>query len=109
MDATGMLENTVELVDKARDAGATIVHAPISFAPGYGEIDPANPYGILAGVVDSNAFVKGTWGAEITDEMTPAEGDIVIEGKRGLDAFATTNLDFILRSQGITPSRSAAS
>ena len=26
----------------------------------------------------------------------------MIEGKRGLDAFASTNLDFILRSKGIT-------
>ncbi|NED59613.1 cysteine hydrolase, partial [Streptomyces sp. SID10244] len=30
------------------------------------------------------------------------DGDIVIEGKRGLDTFASTNLDFILRSKGIT-------
>ena len=100
MESTGMLQNTVELVAKARAAGATIVHTPISFAPGYGEIS-SNPYGILAGVVDSSSFVKGTWGAEIVDEMTPEEGDIVIEGKRGFDAFASTNLDFILRSKGI--------
>jgi len=101
MDSTGMLKNTVDLVGKARDAGATIVHTPISFAAGYGEIS-SQPYGILAGVVDSNSFVKGTWGAEITEEMTPVAGDIVIEGKRGFDAFASTNLDFILRSKGIT-------
>ena len=101
MDSTGMLKNTVDLVGRARDAGATIVHTPISFAAGYGEIS-SQPYGILAGVVDSNSFVQGSWGAEITEEMTPADGDIVIEGKRGLDAFASTNLDFILRSKGIT-------
>jgi nicotinamidase-related amidase len=53
-------------------------------------------------VVDGNAFVKGSWGAAIVDELAPAEGDIVIEGKRGLDTFASTNLDFILRSKGIT-------
>jgi len=52
-------------------------------------------------VVDSNAFVKGSWGAAIIDELAPAEGDIVLEGKRGLDAFASTNLDFILRSKGL--------
>jgi nicotinamidase-related amidase len=51
--------------------------------------------------VDGNAFVKGTWGADIVDELAPAEDDIVIEGKRGLDTFASTNLDFILRSKGI--------
>ena len=101
MDSTGMLQNTVDLVAKARAAGATIVHTPISFVEGYGEIS-AQPYGILAGVVESNSFVKDSWGAEITKDMTPEPGDIVIEGKRGFDAFASTNLDFILRSKGIT-------
>ena len=100
MDSTGMLDNTTALVDKAREAGVTIMHAPITFAPGYGELT-RHPYGILKGVVDGNAFVKGTWGAAIVDDLTPAAGDILIEGKRGLDTFASTNLDFILRSKGI--------
>jgi len=100
MAATGMLANTAGLVKTARDAGATIIHAPIQFAPGYNEINE-HPYGILAGVVATNAFVKGAWGAQIVDDVAPAEGDIVIEGKRGLDTFASTNLDFILRSKGI--------
>ena len=100
MNKTGMLANTVALVDAARDAGVAILHAPIMFAAGYGELSK-HPYGILKGVVDGNAFVKGTWGAAIVDDLTPAEGDIVIEGKRGLDTFASTNLDFILRSKGI--------
>ena len=100
MDSTHMLENAVTLAEKARAAGITVMHAPITFAPGYGELSK-HPYGILKGVVDGNAFVKGTWGAAIIDDLTPAEGDIVIEGKRGLDTFASTNLDFILRSKGI--------
>ncbi|HEY4094067.1 MAG TPA: cysteine hydrolase family protein, partial [Baekduia sp.] len=35
MQSTGMMENTGRLVEAARAAGATIVHAPITFAPGY--------------------------------------------------------------------------
>jgi nicotinamidase-related amidase len=102
MDDTGMLANSQKMVDEARRAGATIVHAPITFAEGYGELgDPGKVYGILKGVIDSNAFVKGTWGAEICDEMAPKKGDIVVEGKRGLDTFATTNLDFVLRANDI--------
>ena len=101
MEQTGMLENTRALVKAARDAGATIVHAPITFTAGYGELSES-PYGILKGVVDSTAFVKGEWGAEIVDALSPQEGDLVVEGKRGLDTFATTNLDFILRARGIT-------
>ena len=102
MDETGMLANSQRLVAEARRAGATIVHAPISFAAGYGELgDPDKVYGILKGVIDSNAFVKGSWGAEFCEQMAPQEGDIVVEGKRGLDTFATTNLDFVLRSNDI--------
>jgi nicotinamidase-related amidase len=100
MDSTQMLENAKKLVDEAHAAGATVIHAPISFAEGYGEITD-HPYGILAGVVDNKAFVKGTWGAAIVDDLAPGPDDIVIEGKRGLDTFATTNLDFVLRSREI--------
>ncbi len=100
MASTHMLENTKRVADEARAAGATVIHAPISFADGYHEITD-HPYGILAGVVDNKAFVKGTWGADIVDDLAPQADDIVIEGKRGLDTFASTNLDFILRSKGI--------
>ena len=100
MESNGLLANTAALVDAARAAGVTVMHAPITFAEGYNEIT-SHPYGILSGVVDGKAFVKGSWGAAIVDDLTPKDGDIVIEGKRGLDTFASTNLDFILRSKGI--------
>jgi len=101
MEQERMLPNSVETVERARELGATIIHAPITFTPDYHELSPT-PYGILKGVVDSKSFRKGTWGAEIVQDLRPTEQDIVIEGKRGLDAFASTNLDFILRSRGIT-------
>ena len=101
MDSTNMLANTMETVKKARELGATIVHAPITFTDDYHELTP-EPYGILKGVVDSKSFRKGTWGSEIVDELKPEPQDIVVEGKRGLDGFASTNLDFVLRSRGIT-------
>ncbi|HYB01716.1 MAG TPA: cysteine hydrolase, partial [Ktedonobacteraceae bacterium] len=101
MEKENMLPHTVETVQKARELGATIIHAPITFTNDYHELSP-NPYGILKGVVDSKSFRKGTWGAEIVKDLAPQEEDIVVEGKRGLDTFASTNLDFILRSRGIT-------
>jgi nicotinamidase-related amidase len=100
MERTGMMANSTRVADAAREAGAAVLHAPITFAEGYNEIT-SHPYGILKGVVDGNAFVKDSWGAAIVDEMAPKDGDIVVEGKRGLDTFASTNLDFILRSKGI--------
>jgi ureidoacrylate peracid hydrolase len=100
MEQTNMLANTVETVKQARAMGATIVYAPITFTDDYHELSPT-PYGILKGVVDSKSFRQGSWGAEIVDVLKPEASDIVIEGKRGLCGFATTNLDFILRSRGI--------
>jgi ureidoacrylate peracid hydrolase len=101
MDSTNMLANTVDTVAKARKLGATIVYAPITFTDDYHELSP-NPYGILKGVVDSKSFRKGSWGAEMVDVLKPRPEDIVVEGKRGLCGFASTNLDFVLRSRGIT-------
>jgi ureidoacrylate peracid hydrolase len=101
MDSTNMLANTVETVRKARELGVTIIYVPITFTDDYHELS-SQPYGILKGVVDSKSFRKGTWGAEITDLLKPEAQDIVVEGKRGLCGFASTNLDFILRSRGIT-------
>jgi ureidoacrylate peracid hydrolase len=101
MDSTNMLSNTIELVKAAREIGVLIIWVPISFSPDYHELN-AEPYGILKGVVDSRSFKKGSWGAEIVDVLKPEPQDVVIEGKRGLCGFASTNLDFILRGRGIT-------
>jgi len=100
MESTNMLQNTVEMVKEARKAGATIVYVPIQFAPGFNELS-STPYGILKGCKDGQVFEKGSWGAEIVDVLKPQPDDIVVEGKRGLDGFAITNLDFILRSRKI--------
>jgi ureidoacrylate peracid hydrolase len=101
MDSTNMLSNTVATAKAARALGVQVAFVPISFSPDYHELAP-EPYGILKGVVDTRSFQKGSWGAEIADVLMPEAGDIVVEGKRGLCGFATTNLDFILRSRGIT-------
>jgi ureidoacrylate peracid hydrolase len=101
MDSTNMLPNTVATAEAARALGVQVVFVPITFSSDYHELAP-EPYGILKGVVDSQSFRKGSWGAEIVEVLRPQAQDIVIEGKRGLCGFATTNLDFILRSRGIT-------
>tara|TARA_R110000787_G_scaffold32138_6_gene84934 strand:- start:7763 stop:8401 length:639 start_codon:yes stop_codon:yes gene_type:complete len=100
MDETNMLSNTVNLIEQARKADVQVIHVAISFAKNYNELTQT-PYGILKGIVDNKAFIKSTWGAEIIDELTPLKDDIIIEGKRGLCGFYSTNLGFILRSKGI--------
>jgi nicotinamidase-related amidase len=99
--SSNMLANAAKAVDKARALGATIMFLPITFADGFGELGP-HPYGLLTKVIGANAFRKGTWEAELVDALPRQAGDIIVEGKRGFDGFATTNLDFILRRRGIT-------
>ncbi|MEG3162388.1 cysteine hydrolase [Sphingomonas sp. LB2R24] len=101
MADTDMLAHSRAVAEQARARGVTVMHAPISFAEGYPELR-AKAYGILAGIRQAQAFRKNSWGAEIADAMAPVDGDIVVEGKRGLDCFASTNIDFILRQRSIT-------
>jgi ureidoacrylate peracid hydrolase len=44
--------------------------------------------------------IRGTWGAEIIEELKPREGDIVFEKMR-YSAFFQTNLDTILKTYNI--------
>jgi len=100
MDATGTLQNSKRASDAFRDAGCTIVHCPISFEKGHKEIS-ANAYGILKGVKDGEAFLNGEWGSDFCESMRPKNGDLVVKGKTGLCSFYSTNLDFLLRQNGI--------
>lgn len=52
-------------------------------------------------VKSGGAFKKSEWGGDFCPSMAPRDGDIVIEGKRGLCGFASTNLDFILKQRRI--------
>ena len=40
-------------------------------------------------------------GPEIIKELTPQPGDVVVEGKKTLDAFHSTGLDYYLRANEI--------
>jgi len=100
MHQTDMLANTATTIQQARKLGVKIIHMPIQFAEGYPELTNRS-YGILKGVADGSAFRAGSWGAEISAALTREPADIVVEGKRGLDAFATTGLDLVLRNNGI--------
>ena len=100
MDATNMLENSSNLAEYCRSKNVKVLHVPIAFEKGHSEISD-KPYGILAGVKEGGAFENGTWGSEICDAMKPQDGDLTVKGKSGLCGFESTNLDFLLRQNGI--------
>lgn len=44
---------------------------------------------------------RGSWEAQVIDEVAPAEDDIIIR-KTASGPFGTTNLDYVLRSMGLS-------
>ena len=57
--------------------------------------------GILAGCAAERLFTEGTWNADFHESMIPDAADLVVEGKKGLDAFPGTNLEALLKENGI--------
>jgi nicotinamidase-related amidase len=102
-DIDGMLEilpRCAELMAEARRIGVPIIHIQVIDMPGGASDSPAwlRAKGIIAGVTDF--FVDGTWGAEFCEECAPLPGELVVRKHRS-SAFRGTNLDQILRSNGI--------
>merc|ERR1712054_509777 len=100
MEKNGMLAKSSALAAKARDAGVKVFHAPISFKADASD-NPNKALGILAGCAKDSLFTEGTWNAAFCKQMQPADGDVVIAGKKGLDSFPNTTLESELVSRGI--------
>lgn len=105
-----VISNLQNLLAGARGKVAKIFYVPFhAFAPGFPELKKGGPgYEGLRGIeIDmeaawgTGAWLAGTPGPEIIDALTPEKGDIIIEGKKTLDAFHSTALDYLLRANEI--------
>jgi len=76
-----------------------IIDSSVNNLKGHNEI--SGSYGILKGIKEGELFKAREWGSDFCELMKPAENDIVCKGKSGLCGFASTNLDFLLRQNGI--------
>ena len=56
---------------------------------------------LAAGLRNVQAFLTGTWGTEINDELSPMKNDIAISNS-STSAFFDTELNTLFRNQGIT-------
>ena len=90
------IEGCTELFGRARGAGAEViytrdVHPPEQFedAHYYDEFDRWGEH-----------VLKGSWEAEIVEQLTPKEGDRIVT-KHTYDAFHQTGLDGYLGAHGI--------
>ncbi len=104
-----VIANLQKLLKNARGK-VKIFYVPFhSFAPGFPELKKGGPgcEGLRGIEMDmkadwgTGAWLRGTPGPEIIDELTPQPTDIIIEGKKTLDAFHSTALDYLLRANEI--------
>jgi len=102
MKSTNMLDNTVDVIKKARALGCKVIHTPISFEKDMSD-NPNKMLGILKGCNEGQLFIKGSWNAELCDPIKAVvdKDDLHCVGKKGLDAFPGTNLEKLLVDNGI--------
>lgn len=94
----GVLEKARNVLDRARAAGVKIVHVGTRYRPGYPELNRGHP--VFDQVQDLGVFMTGDWGVEFHELIAP-QGDEVVVWKSRVSAFYQTDLQTILRSQGV--------
>ncbi len=97
-DQAGLLQRTQAVLVAARAARIQVVYVVIGFRPGHPEISPRNS--AFGGVKQSGIFATGDPKAEIDSAVAPQAGDIIVT-KRRVSAFSGSDLELVLRSNGI--------
>src|SRR3984957_7072433 len=96
----GFIPRVAGVIERARVAGLTIVHVKVGFRPNVPEANPRNRFlSALKASPRHQEFFQGESGA-IHPALTPVAGDVVVTKSR-IGAFAGTNLDLLLRAQGV--------
>ncbi|WP_055554195.1 cysteine hydrolase family protein [Streptomyces sp. NBRC 110028] len=93
------LPRLARAVDAARSAGIPVLHVVVGFRSGHPEVSERNMSFSALGA--SEAFTPVDPGAAIHPDIAPRPDEPVITKKR-ISAFAGSDLELVLRSQGIT-------
>jgi nicotinamidase-related amidase len=96
--AEALLDRTAKLIAVARTAGMRVIYVVVGFRPGYPEISDRNA--TFNGVKASGVLAAGAENAKIHPAVAPLAEEIVVT-KHRVSAFAGTDLDLILRANGI--------
>jgi nicotinamidase-related amidase len=96
--AESLLAGVDRAAAAARANGIPVVYVRVAFRPGAPEVDRNNR--IFAALADSPAFVEDGPPTQIHPSLAPQPGDVVVDKKR-VSAFAGSDLDMIMRAQGV--------
>lgn len=93
-----LLARTARLVEASRKAGMRVIYVVVGFRAGYPEVSPRNAS--FGPIRDSGRFAEGAAGNEVHATVAPKPGEVIVT-KHRVSAFAGTDLDMILRANGV--------
>lgn len=102
-EQTKMLENSVDLVKKARALGVQIVQVTEGYTPDYRELDWTNPGSFHRSQILREAWKIGDKAIELYEPLRPGpkDKDILLPNRVTVSGFVGNSLDYILKSRGI--------
>lgn len=96
--AGNVIRNTASLIAAARAAAVPVIYISVGFRKGYPEVSKNNT--IFSSIKENGMFMADNESTAIHPDVAPAENEAVIV-KRRVGAFSFTELEMILRAQGI--------
>jgi len=93
------LEKTAAVLKASREAGVTVIYVNIAYRPGFPELKKPT-YPLIESIQERGAFLRGSWDADVPDELKSEPSDIIIINFDS-SAFSHTDLDCILRAKDI--------
>ena len=98
-----LLDQTVDLVKKARSLGVWVIHVTEGYTNDYRELDATNPGGFHRGQILRQAWKTGTEIQSYYPPLIPGpnDKDLVLPPRIQTSSFGGTGLNEILRSRGI--------
>lgn len=93
-----VLTNLVKAIGAARKAGIPVVYVVVHFREGYPEISPKNT--LFSRIREAGRLRGAAPDNNICDEISPQPGEVIVTKKR-ISAFTGSDLEVVLRSQGI--------
>lgn len=93
-----LLSRTANLLEAARDAGIMVIYVVVGFRPGYPEVSERNM--TFSAIRTSGRFATDDTTIEVHPAVAPRAAETVVT-KHRVSAFAGTDLDMILRANGV--------
>lgn len=103
LQETHMIENSLDLVQKARALGIQVVHVIEGYSTDYRELDWGNGANFHRAQILRQAWKTGSWGVQLLDSLKPGpdDKDIVMPNRITVNGFGNNGLDALLKTRGI--------